>query len=148
MAVLFKFELAGIEGGIRPDEGVFLAHDDFLRDRFAVVFGESRLVIEQVELARSASHEDVYYALGFRFEMWRSSRQRVGNFGFRRAKCILGVQQRCQGYRAQANATLLEKPPPRDEAGVFFSKFGRVIHNRKFETRKSKPDFPSSSAQK
>ena len=44
-------------GGVRADEGVSLAVDDRGRDRLALVLGELRLVVEEVELAGCAGHE-------------------------------------------------------------------------------------------
>ena len=64
-----EFEIGCEESGVWFDEGVFLPLDDLLRHRFAIIFGQRRFVIEEIQLARRAAHEQINDPFGFGFEM-------------------------------------------------------------------------------
>ena len=59
LAVAGELELRPQHGGVGADEGVALTADDRRRERLAFHLGELRLVVEQIELARRAGHEQV-----------------------------------------------------------------------------------------
>src|SRR5438046_5010099 len=83
LAVPVKFELGREQGRIGLYERVLLAHDHFFGNWLAVIFLQRRFVVEQVELARRAAHEEVNDSLGFGLEMrmpW-GERVRAGNRG-------------------------------------------------------------------
>ena len=65
LAMLFEFEGGGHHGGVLIDEGVALSFEDGFGHAAAVVFGEERFVIEEVELAGGTGHEEVDDAFGF-----------------------------------------------------------------------------------
>ena len=100
-------------GGVWPDEGVSLAADHLRRDRFAFDGGQLRLVVEELELARGACHEELDHRLrppgavrGFRSEQPRRERRRRSRTAER-----IGEQAR-QRHLADANAAVAEEVPP------------------------------------
>ncbi len=76
----FRFVARSLGGSLekRVHEGEPLAGDERLGDRLAVIFLELRLVVEQLELAGAAGHEQVDDALRLRREVAGPARQRVG----------------------------------------------------------------------
>ena len=77
LAVLGELEARPEHGRIGPDEGVALAADDRRRHRLAFELRQLRLVVEQIELARRAGHEQMNDALRLRREVRLARRQRV-----------------------------------------------------------------------
>ena len=65
---------------VGPDEGVTLVLHDLGRDRLAVELPEYRLLVEEVELARSTSHEHVNDTFRLRGEVGRAWGERVRGF--------------------------------------------------------------------
>ena len=131
LAVFGEFEFAGEQRRVRLDKRVFLAHHDFLGHGLAVVFGQHRLVIEQIELARRAAHEQINDARGVRFEVGLFRSERVGRRGsFCRAESFVRAEQRRERHRAEAHAALLEEPAAGDEVWVLAEiEMGLAVHN-------------------
>ena len=69
LSVFGELEARPEDGGVGADEGVALAADDRGRQRLAFELRQLRLVIEQIELAGGAGHEQVNDALGLRREV-------------------------------------------------------------------------------
>ena len=93
--------------GERVHEGEPLPLDERLGDRLAVVLLELRLVVEQLELARAAGHEQVDDALRLRREVARPRRQRVRRAARRGAAAAASARRPAserQGHRAEADA--------------------------------------------
>jgi hypothetical protein len=112
LAVLGEFKLWPEDRRVRPDEGVPLAADDFGGDRLTFDLGQFGLIVEQVELARSAGHEEVDDGLGLRSEMRRARRERVfgsggGTGGGGRIRA--GSQERGGGDFAEADTAVVEE---------------------------------------
>src|SRR5207302_1012204 len=90
-------------------EGEALTLDQRLRDRLAVQFDQLRLVIEELELARAAGHEEKDDILRARRMMAHvaGNERRIG------AEEPLLIQHRRECDAAQADATAAEEMPPR-----------------------------------
>ena len=67
--------------------------DERLRNRLPVQFDELGLVIEQLQLARPARHEQVDDVLGPRRKVRRLGRERIRKRGIRSAECGVGGEQ-------------------------------------------------------
>ena len=72
-----KLELGGEKSGVRFDEGITLVLDEFRRNRLAIVFGQTRAMIEQVQLTGAAGLKQVNDAFGARRKLRRMRSQRV-----------------------------------------------------------------------
>jgi hypothetical protein len=103
------------DGCVGADECVTLAADDGWRQRMSLQLLELRLVIEQVELARSASHKDVNDAFGFGGKMRRPGLERFSRGDGRavRARDESIGHERSRRDFPQTKAALFEKPPAR-----------------------------------
>jgi hypothetical protein len=88
----------------RAHEREPLAFDEAGRDGLAVEFVELRLVVEKLQLAGAAGHEQVDDALGFGLVMRRLGRERIG----RRSGLILR-EQRGKGDRPEADTAIAEE---------------------------------------
>ena len=73
-------------------------------DRLAVEFVELRLVVEELQLAGAAGHEEVDDALGLGAVVRRLRRERVGG-----RRGLVRREQRRQGDRAEAHAAVAEE---------------------------------------
>ena len=150
-AVPGELEFAGEQRRVRFDERVFLAHHNFFRHGLAVVFGEGRLVIEQIELARRAAHEQVDDPLRFRLELRLSGRQGCRAAGQAAgAERAAGIEQRRERNRAESDAALTEEPAAGDELGGFVAEFVRLIHkfciSQVFGERSRRGDFARATS--
>ena len=100
--------------------------DERIGDRLAAVLLKLGLVVEELELAGPAGHEEIDHALGPRGEMPRTSRERIGaaeRAGPRPAIATararpprspsrpLALQQRRQGHRPQPDTAVGEEVP-------------------------------------
>ena len=116
LAVLFEIPQAAQKrfafGSIGVKTGIVFQ----VRDRLSVALGQFRLGIEQVDVARSAIHEEKNTAFGFRREMGRLGHEQrnLGRFGGSRAieKPVLR-QQKSQRRADKAAARLPDKFAPR-----------------------------------
>lgn len=104
LSVSGKFEAGAEDCGVRADESVALTADDGGRDRFALEFGECRLVVEQLQLRRGAGHEEMDDCFGFRWGMRKGDGGRATG-GAGRGFC----EQRSQRDLACANGAVLEE---------------------------------------
>src|SRR5437764_962715 len=128
-AAFGKLELTGVQGGVWFDKGIFLAHHHLLRNGLAVVLGQGRLIVEQIQLAGRATHEQVNDAFGLRLKGRSFGRKRVGRSGGNCSLCRLGTKQRSQSKRSQSDAALAEKPAACNEPGVLGSEFLLQVHS-------------------
>src|SRR5438128_8073515 len=127
LALSGKLELGREQRRVWFDEGIFLAHYHLVRHGFAVVLGERRLVIEQIELARRAAHEEVNDPLGLRRELRSLRRKRVQGGG-RRPTAFPEQLAQCDG--AETDTALLEKPAAGYEFRVLtMIEIGLAVHN-------------------
>jgi hypothetical protein len=113
LAVSGELELRPEQSGIRVDERRPVALQQPRGRQRAVQLGERRLVVEQLEVARRAGHEQEDHVLRPRGEVGHLRRQRVGRRRRRRGVSPLG-EQLAQRHGAQADAALLEEPAPTD----------------------------------
>ena len=81
LAVFCKGEFRAKQCGIWVDERGAVAFQQFSRRKRAIEFCQLRFVIEQLQMARCASHEKVDHVLCFGWEMWLLRRERVGLAG-------------------------------------------------------------------
>jgi hypothetical protein len=81
LAVPGEGEARAEHGGVGADEGVALAADDRWREGLALELGELRLVVEEVELAGGAGHEQVNDGLGLALVMRRFGGEDVSGSG-------------------------------------------------------------------
>src|SRR5262249_9498012 len=118
LAELFEPELGAQELRVRGDERGSVVLDQFRRREGAVELRELRLVIEKLQMARRAAHEEVNDALGLR---------RVVGGGLGR---FVGAGEIRQRDRAEADAAVAEEPPAVEEP----LSFGKKIRKRHRET--------------
>ena len=113
LAVPGELEPRPEHGRVGADERIALTADDRGRQRLAFEPGQRGLVVEQVELAGCAGHEQVDDALRLGGEVRRSRRQRImadarGGRAERARRERIG-QQAGQGDLADADAALPEE---------------------------------------
>src|SRR5262249_19767537 len=115
-----------------------LVLDERFRRRLATQLVELRLVIEQLQLARAAGHEQEDHALGLRREVRLLRRQRVRVSG----EYFAVAQQRSQAQRAQSQGTLTEEMPPRlQERGIDgHGSHSRVMNSSRFRSTRARAD--------
>lgn len=104
LSVSGEFEAGAEDCGVRADESVALSADDGGRDRFALEFGECRLVVEKLQLRRGTGHEEMDDCFGF----WRGMGKGDGG----RATGGAGggfCEQRSQRDLTCANGAVLEE---------------------------------------
>ena len=121
LAVPGELELRAQQLGIRIDERRAVALEQLGRGQLAVEPGELGLVVEELQVARAAGHEQEDHPLGLGGEMGRPGRQRVDALGRgrrRRSRVARLAEQLAQGHRSQADAALLQEPAARDEPGI------------------------------
>src|SRR5438445_7130789 len=108
-----ELELGAKKGGARPDEGGTVAIEKFRRRQRAVVTGQGRLVVEQLQVAGAAGHEQEDHVFRPGGEMRLFGRQRIGRRGTWARSLGQGgavLQEGVQSDRAEADAALLEEP--------------------------------------
>ena len=113
LAVAGEGELRPHHGGVGADEGVALAADHLGWDRFAFHGAQLRLVVEHVELAGGARHEQLDHGLGPAGKVGRLRGQ--GAPGHRGGSRPLERPRQESGQRdlSHAHAALAEEVPPR-----------------------------------
>src|SRR3954447_20595892 len=77
LPVFGKLELWSKQCRTGVDEGGSIAFDEFRGRQFAIPFDQFGLVIKQLQMARSAGHEQEDHALGFGWKMRLLGRERV-----------------------------------------------------------------------
>src|SRR5262249_49750939 len=89
-----------------------LVLDERFRDRLAVQLLKLRLVVKQLELARSAGHEEIDHALSLggevRFARGLGATIRISQL-FRSRETV--IEERSQSHRAKTDGAVLEKMP-------------------------------------
>jgi hypothetical protein len=93
------------------DEGEALAFEEFLRAVLAVVFGEFRFVVEQVERAGRAGHVQVDHAPDLRLEHRRRGQQRRGGIGRHGGPAAEAAAQRGEIERAEPGGAVAQEMP-------------------------------------
>ena len=103
-------------GRVGTDERVTLPADDRRRNRLALEFGQLRLVIEEVEMARAPGHEEMNHRLrppavvrALRDQRFAGVVAAAAPDGVKRAR-----EQPGQRDPSQPDAALLEEPAARD----------------------------------
>ena len=76
-----EFEARAEGGGVGADERVPLSADDFRRNRLPLEFRQRRLVIEEIEMARGARHEEMDDGPGSGSVVRRLCRQGINPLG-------------------------------------------------------------------
>ena len=102
LAVLGELELRPEQRRVGVDERRSIAVQQALGGQRALVLAEFRLVVEELEVARAAAHEEEDDVLGRGLVVGSLRGQRIGR-----------LHQVPQGYGAQAHAALLQEPAPR-----------------------------------
>ena len=110
LAVLGELELRAEQLRVRIDERGPVALEQLGRRQRAVELGELRLVVEQLQVAGRAGHEQEDDVLRARRKVRLLRRERIG--GRRAAPCAAG--QLAERDRPQADAAFLEEPAPRE----------------------------------
>ena len=94
-------------------EGKALALDERLGNGLAIQLLELGLVIEQLQLAGPAGHEQIDHTPGPGREMSFPGRQRIGERGGAPGEDPAVAEQGCQPQRAEPKPTLAEEMPAR-----------------------------------
>ena len=81
LAMPGELELRAQQPGIRIDERRAIALEQIGRGQFAIKFGELGLVVEELQMARAARHEQKNHPFGLGGEMGRPGRQRIDALG-------------------------------------------------------------------
>src|ERR1043166_164798 len=133
-----ELELGSEQRSAGIDECGAVAFDQFRRRDLSIPFGEFWFVVEQLQMARRAGHEEKNDPFGFGRKMrlfgskwvcWSSARGR--------GPSVL-AEQLAKGDSAQADAALFEKPAARDEITVLAEVEVRLaVHDVKSEVTKS-----------
>ena len=120
-AVLFELAPSAEEVGAMTaaHEREAFPFDKRLGNRLAVQFGEFRLVIEQLELARASGHEQINDAPGARLEMGRVWRHRIGRCTGRGAQQLFVAEKGRQRDAAQAHRAAPEEMAARERLQGF-----------------------------
>ena len=114
---------------IKPDAALFASDFKFAKHGLAVVFHERGLVVEQIDLARCAAHEEVDDALRLALVVRRAGRERIGDsLPRRRTRGIVRTEQRAQRNGAETHTALLQEPPARNVTRRFTAKFLIEVH--------------------
>src|SRR5262245_48521130 len=109
VAVTVKLVARAKDCSVRADEGVALRADDFGWQRPAFELGQLGLVIEQIELAGSAGHEEVNHRLRFRCEVRRPRDEAAGWLGGSSRLMHRGRKERRSGDFAESDAAFVEE---------------------------------------
>src|SRR5439155_18831169 len=103
-----ELELRSQQLRIRIDERRPITLEQIRRRQLAVPLRQLRLIVEQLQMARRAGHEQIDDALGLRCEVRRLRCQRT-------CRRFSGNSRRShqfgQSRRAQTNAAFLQEPP-------------------------------------
>ena len=105
-AVFGELEPGAEELGIGINEGRAVTLEKIGRRQRAVEFGELRLIVEHLQVAGRAGHEQEDDVLGLRRKMRLPRCTRVV-----RGSVSALLEERVQRDGAQSNAALLQKPP-------------------------------------
>ncbi len=129
-AVAGELEAGSEEGGVRVDEGGPVTLEEFGGGKLAVPLRELGLVVEQLEMAGCAGHEEEDDALGAGSEMGLARREGIqrgggsapaglggGGRGFR--------EEGVEGDAGESDAALAEEPAAGKELAVEFGGFLR-----------------------
>src|ERR1700722_12360568 len=138
LAVFGKFQCRREQRRVARDERVLLVLDQFGRNGMTVVFGQRGFVIEQVQLARRASHEKINDALCLGQEMRRFGRERVDTLRrSSRAKNLVLAEQRSECDGTEANATVAKEMAAPEQLFGFDLQFLVEVQSGNFHTHHS-----------
>src|SRR5262245_23558068 len=104
---------------IRIDERRAIALKQFGRRQRAVEFGELRLVVEHLQVARRSGHEEENDVLGLRREVRLLWRQRI--VGVLSRRVARAREQMVERERAHPDAALFDEPAAGDITTLFVS---------------------------
>src|SRR6266511_2921952 len=101
-----EFELRPEQLGTRVDERRAITFEQILRRQLSIPLRQFGLVVEHLEMARRASHEEINDALGLGLEMGMPGRQRIERTWRGETRLL---QQLAQRDGAESDAALLEE---------------------------------------
>ncbi len=153
LAMPGKLELRPQQLRVRVDERGPVSLEQFGRRQLPVELGQLRLVVEQLQMARAARHEQENYALRF----GRRGRGLRGQWIDRTAgRCATNttIHQLGQRDRTESDAALLQKPAAADAARVGVAVemvlavhgYSLVIVSSKFKSTRETAVQPASSS--
>ncbi len=123
-----EFEPRAQETGIRIDEGGPVALQQPRGRQLAIKLRQFGLVVEQLQMARRAGHEQEDHPLGLRRMVWLFGGQRIRRGGRQRSIAKEVGERHC----AQADAAVFQKPAAGDlfrgQTGVLA---GLAVHGKR-----------------